>query len=206
MASCTRRAAAWRATLAYSQTSQRLVTTRRRALRPLRWYDVGRALAAGVAKTFLHVDGLTKDAVLDSARAAHRKAGDYTLLTGSSGKVCACGCACGACARLAHHVAGSGCAQVWGAALRSTDDAPVRSHCYALVPVPAVSMVGDEGAVQNPVFVSQGHRISLETSIAVVSACTRYRVPEPIRQADLQSREAIRQWVAAHPSHDAATK
>ena len=37
-----------------------------------------------------------------------------------------------------------------------------------------------------PVFVSQGHKISLEKAVEVVLACsTRYRLPEPTRQADL---------------------
>lgn len=45
----------------------------------------------------------------------------------------------------------------------------------------------------NPVFVSQGHRISLETSIKVVlTVCPHYRIPEPIRAADLESRAYIR--------------
>ncbi|AKS40734.1 deoxyribonuclease V [Wenzhouxiangella marina] len=36
-----------------------------------------------------------------------------------------------------------------------------------------------------PVFVSVGHRVSLETAVELVLACTpRYRLPEPIRQAD----------------------
>ncbi|KAF9288752.1 hypothetical protein BGZ68_010680 [Mortierella alpina] len=52
-----------------------------------------------------------------------------------------------------------------------------------------------EGA-QNPIFVSIGHKISLETAVALVRACSLYRVPEPIRQADLKSRTEIRKWVA----------
>ena len=44
----------------------------------------------------------------------------------------------------------------------------------------------------NPIFVSVGHRISLETSIQIVIKCCRYRVPEPTRQADVRSREYIR--------------
>jgi len=40
-----------------------------------------------------------------------------------------------------------------------------------------------------PVFVSIGHRVSLETAIAIVLACTRrFRLPEPIRAADRLSR------------------
>jgi deoxyinosine 3'endonuclease (endonuclease V) len=43
----------------------------------------------------------------------------------------------------------------------------------------------------NPIFVSQGHRVSLDTAVAVVKACCRHRVPEPIRQADLRSRARL---------------
>ncbi|XP_019904985.1 endonuclease V isoform X5 [Esox lucius] len=34
-----------------------------------------------------------------------------------------------------------------------------------------------------PVYVSTGHRISLETALRLTHTCCRYRVPEPIRQA-----------------------
>ncbi|OAD00273.1 hypothetical protein MUCCIDRAFT_166063 [Mucor lusitanicus CBS 277.49] len=45
----------------------------------------------------------------------------------------------------------------------------------------------------NPVFVSQGHLITLETAIKVVLAtCPKHRIPEPIRAADLESRAYIR--------------
>lgn len=50
-----------------------------------------------------------------------------------------------------------------------------------------------EGA-QNPIFVSIGHKVSLETAVAMVRACSRFRVPEPIRQADLKSRNEIKKW------------
>ncbi|CAJ0757986.1 16252_t:CDS:2, partial [Entrophospora sp. SA101] len=50
---------------------------------------------------------------------------------------------------------------IWGAALRSLD------------------------STTNPVFVSIGHRISLETAIHLVLKCCKYRVPEPTRQADV---------------------
>jgi deoxyribonuclease V len=37
-----------------------------------------------------------------------------------------------------------------------------------------------------PLFVSVGHRITLEESVGLVlNCCTRYKLPEPIRQADL---------------------
>lgn len=60
--------------------------------------------------------------------------------------------------------------KVWGAALCST------------------------AAVKNPVYVSVGHALSLDTCVRIVQACSQYRVPEPIRLADLQSREVVRQW------------
>ncbi|HEX6979626.1 MAG TPA: deoxyribonuclease V [Alphaproteobacteria bacterium] len=58
-------------------------------------------------------------------------------------------------------------------------------------------MIGDQivGAVlrtrvsTRPIYVSVGHRISLETAIVYVLACApRYRIPEPTRVADRLSR------------------
>ncbi|XP_019371153.1 PREDICTED: endonuclease V isoform X1 [Gavialis gangeticus] len=43
-----------------------------------------------------------------------------------------------------------------------------------------------------PVYVSVGHRMSLESAVRLVQSCCRYRIPEPIRQADLRSREYLR--------------
>jgi deoxyinosine 3'endonuclease (endonuclease V) len=45
----------------------------------------------------------------------------------------------------------------------------------------------------NPVFVSQGHRISLESAVEIVKTCCLHRIPEPIRQADLRSRAKLAQ-------------
>jgi len=59
--------------------------------------------------------------------------------------------------------------RTWGVALRTMDDAP------------------------NPVFVSVGNDISLSSAVAIVRRCGRFRVPEPIRQADLQSRRYLRE-------------
>jgi len=42
------------------------------------------------------------------------------------------------------------------------------------------------------IFISPGHRISLETTIKIVKLSCSYRIPEPVRQADLMSREYIR--------------
>eukprot|EP00455_Lapot_gusevi_P057250 TRINITY_DN9693_c0_g1_i2.p1 TRINITY_DN9693_c0_g1~~TRINITY_DN9693_c0_g1_i2.p1 ORF type:complete len:300 (-),score=82.84 TRINITY_DN9693_c0_g1_i2:287-1156(-) len=45
----------------------------------------------------------------------------------------------------------------------------------------------------NPVYVSIGHRISLETASHIVHISSRYRIPEPTRQADLLSRKYLRE-------------
>ncbi len=40
-----------------------------------------------------------------------------------------------------------------------------------------------------PVFVSPGHLVDLETAVSIVLSCSRrYRIPEPLREADLLSR------------------
>ncbi|XP_068007370.1 endonuclease V isoform X2 [Melanerpes formicivorus] len=48
-----------------------------------------------------------------------------------------------------------------------------------------------------PLYVSVGHRVCLETALRLVKSCCRYRVPEPIRQADIRSREYIRQQLCS---------
>ncbi|KAJ9523502.1 hypothetical protein QJQ45_007237 [Haematococcus lacustris] len=45
---------------------------------------------------------------------------------------------------------------------------------------------------KKPLYVSVGHRLSLETSLALVARCSLARIPEPLRQADLRSRDFIR--------------
>ena len=46
----------------------------------------------------------------------------------------------------------------------------------------------------DPVFVSVGHKISLETAINTVVSVSVNRVPEPIRLADIKSRAMIREY------------
>jgi deoxyinosine 3'endonuclease (endonuclease V) len=64
-------------------------------------------------------------------------------------------------------------------------------------------LVGDSGTihgailkpkenVSKPIYISIGHRLSLETSIHIVKLCCKFRIPEPIRQADRRSRGAIK--------------
>ncbi|XP_041358795.1 endonuclease V-like [Gigantopelta aegis] len=47
-------------------------------------------------------------------------------------------------------------------------------------------------STKNPIYVSVGHKISLESATWLVHKCCRYRIPEPTRQADLNSREYLR--------------
>ncbi|NXN30667.1 ENDOV Endonuclease, partial [Nycticryphes semicollaris] len=41
---------------------------------------------------------------------------------------------------------------------------------------------GDNNNSSKPLYVSVGHRVSLETAVRLVKSCCRYRIPEPIRQ------------------------
>jgi deoxyinosine 3'endonuclease (endonuclease V) len=68
----------------------------------------------------------------------------------------------------------------------------VTGKVYGAALSAATSKSGD--GAQNPIFVSIGHRVSLETAVALVRSCSRYRIPEPIRQADLKSRTEIKKW------------
>lgn len=47
-----------------------------------------------------------------------------------------------------------------------------------------------------PVFVSVGHRVSLATAVELTKLVTRTRIPEPIRAADLTSRDILREMEA----------
>ncbi|XP_036924718.1 endonuclease V isoform X2 [Sturnira hondurensis] len=43
-----------------------------------------------------------------------------------------------------------------------------------------------------PLYVSVGHRVSLEVAVRLTHSCCRFRIPEPLRQADIRSRDYIR--------------
>jgi len=72
-------------------------------------------------------------------------------------------------------------------------------------------LVGDSGATWGallrtsepvadafrPVVVSVGHGITLDSALALVRRCARHRIPEPVRQADLRSRQWLRENGAA---------
>lgn len=53
---------------------------------------------------------------------------------------------------------------------------------------PAAQNVG----TSKPIFVSVGHRLSLTTAIQITSSLCQYRIPEPVRIADLYGRELMR--------------
>uniref|UniRef100_A0A7S2RKM7 Endonuclease V n=2 Tax=Mucochytrium quahogii TaxID=96639 RepID=A0A7S2RKM7_9STRA len=65
-----------------------------------------------------------------------------------------------------------------------------------------MKLIGDSGSVwgaavctkgtTKPIFVSQGHRVSLNTCVDIVKNCCKHRIPEPVRQADLLSRDWLR--------------
>ena len=57
--------------------------------------------------------------------------------------------------------------------------------------VVGASILGN-GTGTKPIYVSIGHRVSLETAIRVVRMCCKHRIPEPTRQADILSREMLR--------------
>ncbi|XP_051491143.1 endonuclease V [Apus apus] len=48
-----------------------------------------------------------------------------------------------------------------------------------------------------PLYVSVGHKVSLGTAVRLLRSCCRFRIPEPIRQADMRSREYIRKQLCS---------
>ena len=69
-----------------------------------------------------------------------------------------------------------------------------------------VELVGDSGMVwgvalrnaasKMPVYVSIGHRVSLETAVELVKLVGGdTKIPEPIRQADLRGRSLVRKQI-----------
>mmetsp|Transcript_76261 Transcript_76261/g.202514 ORF Transcript_76261/g.202514 Transcript_76261/m.202514 type:complete len:351 (-) Transcript_76261:217-1269(-) len=70
--------------------------------------------------------------------------------------------------------------RVWGAALLPQPLRPVYTRGQA--------------PPKNPIYVSVGHRICLQTSVELVKrCCISARVPEPVRLADIRSRERVRE-------------
>lgn len=55
-------------------------------------------------------------------------------------------------------------------------------------------MRSTQGALK-PIFVSVGHRVSLDTAIRIVKMTCKFRVPEPIRQVILRAVPKASVWV-----------
>jgi hypothetical protein len=83
--------------------------------------------------------------------------------------------------------------QTWGAALRPCSDSSATTTRSSTTTSSNTSSSSKEPPrVRNPIYVSVGTGLSLGTAVAIVRACCRHRVPEPIRQADIRSRAWIR--------------
>jgi len=65
-----------------------------------------------------------------------------------------------------------------------------------------INLVGDSGTIwgaafkstkdsKNPIYISVGHKIDLKTAIELSSRTCNFRIPEAVRQADLQSRRFL---------------
>lgn len=52
----------------------------------------------------------------------------------------------------------------------------------------------------DPLIVTRGHKVSLESAVQIVNECCIHRVPEPVRSADKESRHLVnlfeRKWLA----------
>ncbi|TPX58138.1 hypothetical protein PhCBS80983_g03337 [Powellomyces hirtus] len=119
----------------------------------------------GVGKNFLQIDGedLTMQKIKELSHTRLTGAGKWFPLTGTSGRVYGAVSLC----------------SVWS--LRIGTD-PAAPHKKALRSTESI----------NPIFVSPGHRVSVETAVEITAWCCKYRVPEPIRAADYASREVVR--------------
>jgi deoxyinosine 3'endonuclease (endonuclease V) len=87
---------------------------------------------------------------------------------------------CLLCARGDHAPLVGNSGVVWGALLRTTDPT--------------------EGGFK-PIVVSVGHGVCLDSALALVKRCTLKRIPEPVRQADLRSREWLRRHTQTTRKH-----
>lgn len=57
-----------------------------------------------------------------------------------------------------------------------------------------LAMLLRTGEGKKNLVVSTGHRVSLQTAVALTAMLCKCSIPEPIRQADLRSRSAVKAW------------
>lgn len=133
----------------------------------------------GVGKTLLHMDGVSEASIRQQFLEHTNTASNTTTMMSSSVTVCTCS--------LAHPVHHS---------TVTPDEMPPSAYVAASAPVTTVPIVGTSATiwgvalrkVARPIYVSVGHRVSLDDAVHIVSAMCRHRVPEPIRLADQLSR------------------
>lgn len=92
-----------------------------------------------------------------------------------------------------HHVDGLNIVEVkrdfWSKCISKGDFIKLESNVTGKLLGVALKTADD---VINPVFISQGHMISIETCISIVLKYCNYRLPDPIRYADQLSRQIIK--------------
>jgi len=74
------------------------------------------------------------------------------------------------------------------------------SHCPVVTDSgETVAEIVRGGHSKVPLYISVGHRVSLESAVNLVLRLTRdAHIPEPVRQADLRGREYVRRYVREH--------
>ncbi|KAK9683968.1 hypothetical protein RND81_10G178300 [Saponaria officinalis] len=130
----------------------------------------------GVGKNLHHVEGLNHTEVRKNLEASNEES---TFLTGNSGRTLG----------VLHHVEGLNHTEVRKNLEASNEESTFLTGNSGRTLGVAVRSSG----ASKPIFVSVGHRISLTTALEIVKMTCKYRVPEPIRQADIRSREYLRQ-------------
>ncbi|XP_045189392.2 endonuclease V-like isoform X2 [Mercenaria mercenaria] len=55
---------------------------------------------------------------------------------------------------------------------------------------------------KNPVYVSPGNLVTMDTAVRLVHKCCKHRVPDPVRLADINSREYLRVNFKPEPAAD----
>ena len=141
----------------------------------------------GVGKNLLHVDGLSTKETRAACDAAVSTCvdGENDDVWGRDAR-----------GRAALPLVGES-GTVWGAAVYGHRLGPIGggrgsgTGCGGEADIGAVKK--SLGSAGKPVYVSVGHGLSLATAVALTKACSRSRVPEPVRIADMKSREYIRE-------------